>query len=165
MVLRIGVPLEQLGVAARELVLHRAELLLELHKVLGGPAGVLLDGPIDVDEQLLLEEAHAGAARERDRAGIGCVEADDDPHERRLPRAVRADQSRAIAVGEVEAHLAEQHAVGEAPARRLDREDAHRRDRARGARWQRGQWYVLRPPMTLRLIEAPQRSQGSLARS
>ena len=42
-------------------------------------------------------------------------------------------------MGEVEAHVVEQHPVGEPPAGSLDREDAHRAALARGARWQRGQ--------------------------
>src|SRR5712691_5561946 len=35
---------------------------------------------------------------------------------------------------------------------------------ARGARWQRGQWNVPRPPTTVRTIARPQRGHGSPAR-
>src|SRR5204862_1597976 len=41
---------------------------------------------------------------------------------------------------------------------------AHGATRARGARWHRGQWNVLRPPMTVRRIEAPHRSHGPPSR-
>src|SRR5258708_20902123 len=138
--LRVGVSLEERGIAGRELVLHGPELLLELAEVFGRAAGVLLDRAVHVDEELLLQEADPGAAGERDRTTVRRVEARDDPQEGRLPRPVRADQAGAVAVGEVEAHVAEQHAVGEAATGCLDREDAHPIDRVRGARWHRGQW-------------------------
>src|SRR6266568_638333 len=38
---------------------------------------------------------------------------------------------------------------------------AHGAILSRGARWHRGQWNVLRPPMTVRRIDTPQRSHGS----
>src|SRR5947207_10790966 len=48
-----------------------------------------------------------------------------------------------------------------AVVRDVDVRPAHGATRARGARWQRGQWNVLRPPITVRRIEASQRSHGS----
>src|SRR5690349_12838607 len=53
--LRVGVALQQLLIAGRELVLHRAKLGLELGEMGRRAAGMGLDGALDVDEQLLLQ--------------------------------------------------------------------------------------------------------------
>ena len=95
---------------------------------------MLLDGPVDVDEQLLLEEADPRPAGERHRTAVGRVEARDDPQQRGLAGAVRTDEPRPIAARQPEAHVAEQDPVGEPPARGLDRKDAHRPTAARGPR-------------------------------
>src|SRR5258708_26414747 len=72
--LRVGVSLEERGIAGRELVLHRPELLLELAEVFGPAAGAYLDRAVHVDDELLLQEAHPGPAGERDPAAVRRVE-------------------------------------------------------------------------------------------
>ena len=163
MVLRVRVLLEQRGLAARESSFELAQARLELAEMEGRASRVGLDRPVDVDEELLLEEPDAGAPCERDAAGVGLIEARRDPEERRLPHAVRPDQPDPITMGQAEAHLGEQHPVGEPSGHRLDGEQAHAGLR-RGARWQPEQWNVLRPPMTERAIGRPHRAQGSPAR-
>ena len=64
----------------------------------GRPARVGLDGPVHVDEQLLLQETDARAAREGHRTAVGRIETDDDPQERRLPGAVGTDEAGPITV-------------------------------------------------------------------
>src|SRR5258708_22326311 len=56
--LRVGVSLEERGIAGRELVLHGAELLLELAEVFGRAAGVYLDRAVPLHEALPLPHAH-----------------------------------------------------------------------------------------------------------
>ena len=78
-VLRVGVPLEQILVTARELVLHLSQRLFQLGEMRSRAAGMLLDRAVHVDEELLLQEADARAVRERDRPAVGRVETGDDP--------------------------------------------------------------------------------------
>jgi hypothetical protein len=81
-VLDVGVALEHFGVAAREARLEIAHLRLELAQVRRGAARVVVDAARHVDEQLLLEEADARAARDRDVARVRVVTSGGDAEQR-----------------------------------------------------------------------------------
>ena len=110
----------------------------------GRTASVIDHGPGRVLEQLLAEKADPRAARVRDRAGIGRVEARRDPQERRLAGPVRTHQTNAVAVADAERHVLQNFTRAEPARDRLDREHAHRTIlrrfvRVTGAFWHRGQ--------------------------
>src|SRR5712692_9462758 len=168
--LRVGVPLERLGLARRDLGFETLQLALELTQMRGRAARVLDHCARRVLEDLLPQEADPGTAGQGDRAAIGRVEARRDPQQRRLPRPVRPDQANAVALADPEGDVFQDLALAEPPRDGLDREHAHltilrRSMRFAGAFWHRGQWNVPRPPTTVRTTARPQRGHGSPARS
>jgi len=86
---------------------------------------------VAVEHALLRDVADVRAALCRGPAvderapGGGFEQAKQDPEERRLPRAVRAEDSEELGTLELEAQVVPEHAVAEAEAELLDGEDAH----------------------------------------
>src|SRR5256886_13342749 len=105
-------------------------------------------------------ESTGGPASQGDIPRVRRLESRRDAQQGGLPHPVRADKTDAVPVRESERHVAEDEPLTETLRDGLDREDAH----PRGARWQRGQWNVPRPPTTVRTISRPQRGHGSPAR-
>src|SRR5688500_4607498 len=105
MVLRVGIALEQLRISGRDLPFEIPQLALALAQVGSRTARVLDHRSGRLLEKLLAQEADPRAARVRDRAGIGRVEARRDPQQRRLARPVRADKTNAVAVADAERHI------------------------------------------------------------
>ena len=101
---RVGEPL--LGL--RELALERRQLRPRVEH--GGERGAL----VALDDLRQRGEHEPAAAR--DGAGVGVLDAREDPQQRRLAAAVRAEHADARAVGELEVELG-QHRP---PAERLD---------------------------------------------
>src|SRR5947207_8445438 len=158
--LRFRVPLEELLVSGPQPRLELMHLGLELAQMRGRTTRVLLDRSGGLEEYLLLHEADARTAGDRDVPRVGGVEARRDAQERGLPHPVRPHETDTVTVREPERHVAEHKPFTEALRDRLDRENAH----VRGTRWQRGQWKVPRPPITVRTMARPQRGHGSPAR-
>jgi len=161
LMLSFGVPLQELLVSSPQTRLELVHLGLEFPQVRRRAARVLVDGAGRLEEDLLLHKANARAASERDISSVGRVEPCSDAQQRGLPHSVRPDQTDAVPVSEPERHVAEHEALAETLRDRLDRKNTH----PRGARWQRGQWNVPRPPTTVRTIARPQRGHGSPARA
>src|SRR2546423_5345133 len=160
LMLSFGIPLEELLVSGPKTRLELMHLGLELAQMRGRTARVLFNRPGGLEKDLLLHEADARAAGDRHVSRVGGVEARRDAQQGGLPHPVRPHETDAVSMGEAERHLADHKPFTAALRDRLDREDAH----ARGARWQRGQWNVPRPPTTVRTIGRPQRGHGSPAR-
>ena len=94
--------------------------------------GMLFDRALGVREELLLEEADARPASERDVPRVGRALPRREPQERGLADPVRPDEPDPIGLGEPERDLAEDQPFAEALRDGLDRQDAHGR-RGRGA--------------------------------
>jgi len=118
--LQIGIARERRRIGIAEAMLQLAQLVLELAQMRGRAARVLVHGAGRGLEQLLAEEADARAAGVRNVAGVGLVEAGRDAEQRRLTRAVGADESDAVALREAEGHVLQQLAIREPAADRLD---------------------------------------------
>jgi len=93
--------------------------------------GMLFDRALGVREELLLEEADARPASERDVPRVGRALPRREPQERGLADPVRPDEPDPIGLGEPERDLAEDQPFAEALRDGLDRQDAHGR-RSRG---------------------------------
>ena len=125
-VLQIGVALERLLIRVAETVFELAQLGLELAKMRGRGARVLVDRAGRVLQQLLLKEPDARATRVCDVAGVRLLEPRRHPQQRRLPRAVGSDEADAVALRDPEGDVLQELAVAEPAPDGLDRDEAHR---------------------------------------
>ncbi len=123
LVLRLRISVEDLGTAAPELRLQVAHGIGELADVGGRAARVLLDGARRVEQGLLLQEADARPARERNVPEVRLVAAGRDAQQGRLAGPVRTDEPCAIAARKAERNVLEEDAIGESLRYRLDGED------------------------------------------
>ena len=118
--LRLRIALQQFRVTASEARLERMHLRFELAQVRGRSAGVLLDRPGRVGQDLLLHESNAGTASQGDIPRVRRLESRRDAQQGGLPHPVRPDKTDAVPVRESERHVAENQALPEALRDRLD---------------------------------------------
>ena len=125
LVLRLGIALEQLLVAAAETGLQLAHFSLELAQMRGGSVRVLLYRPGGVRQNLLLHETDARSAGDRNVPAVRGFKTGCDSQQGCLSDPIRADEADAIAVGEPERDVAKHEALAETFRDRLYRKDAH----------------------------------------